>query len=207
MPPAGVSDAAALEAIELGESVGIILDPWQRHVWMGAHRERADGTWAASEVAMVVPRQNGKTALLMLRELAGLVLWSERLQTHTAHRLDTSEDHFRSMRSLFTEWSDLSRLVKRMPEGNGAWAIELLSGQKLTFKARAKQGGRGPSADLVVFDEAFWLIDVASLLPSLSARPNPQVWYCSSAPLARPESDHLRRLIRRGRQLSAVVSS
>jgi phage terminase large subunit-like protein len=174
-------------------------------VLLGAQQERADGKWAATEVGLVVPRQNGKTEILKVRETAGLVLWGERLQTHTAHRMDTSQDHFRAMRDLFTNWSDLSRLVRKIPEGNGAEAIELMSGQRLVFKARAKQGGRGPSGDLVVFDEAFWLQDIASLVPSLSARPNPQIYYASSAPLDRPESDVLRRLVRRGRKLATAA--
>ncbi len=200
--PEGVTDAAGREAIELGESVGIVLDEWQQQVLLGAQVERADHRWAATEVGVVVPRQNGKNGILQVRETAGLVLYGERLQTHTAHRFDTALEHYRLMRDLFTNWDDLRRLVKKIPEGNGAESIELLSGQRLNFKARAKQGGRGFSGDLVVFDEAFWLQELGSMVPSLSARPNPQVWYTSSAPMPRDESDVLRHLMRRGRALA-----
>lgn len=150
----------------------------------------------------VAPRQNGKNGIVVVRELAGLILFGERLQTHTAHRFDTSIEHFRWMRDLFTNWDDLRRRVKQIYEGNVNVAIELLTGQRLIFKARAKEGGRGFAGDLVVFDEAFWIHVLGSLVPSLSAQPNPQIWFRSSAPLPRVESDRLRRLIRRGRALA-----
>ena len=41
----------------------------------------------------------------------------------------------------------------------------------------------GSPADLVLLDEAMFLPNtaIAALLPTLSARPNPQVWYTGSA--------------------------
>jgi phage terminase large subunit-like protein len=53
----------------------------------------------------------------------------------------------------------------------------------------------------VIFDEAFEMSPqmIEALLPTLSARRNPQVWYTSSAPLADTRSDVLRALCRRGR--------
>jgi len=41
------------------------------------------------------------------------------------------------------------------------------------------------------------------MLPTMSARPNPQLWYTSSAPVATAESDVLRRLCKRGRAASS----
>lgn len=204
MPPA-VSFDAGREAIELGESVGILLDPWQQDVLVGSLGERADHRWAATEVGLVLPRQNGKNEILVVREMAGLILFDEDLQTHTAHRFDTSIEQFRKMRDLFTNWDDLRRRVKKIREANGDEGIELLTGQRLNFKARSKGSGRGFTGDLVVLDEAFWLQEMGSLIPSLSARPNPQVWYTSSAPLPREESDPLRRLVRRGRALAEAA--
>jgi hypothetical protein len=171
----------------------------------GACGETADGRWAATEVGLVAPRQNGKNGVLMVRETAGLVLFDERLQTHTAHRFDTAIEHYLKMRELFTNWDDLRRRVRKIPEGNGAEAIELLSGQRLVFKARAKQGGRGFTGDLIVFDEFMWLLEAGSLVPSLSAMPNPQIWYTGSAPLDRAESNRQRKLIRRGRALATAA--
>jgi len=93
----------------------------------------------------------------------------------------------------------LSRRVKNVYRGNGDESIELLSGSRLVFKTRTKGGGRGLTGDKVVLDEAFALqpMHMGALLPTLSARPNPQVVYGSSAGLA--TSEVLRGIRDRGR--------
>ena len=58
---------------------GLVLDPWQELVVDGAHGVREDGKWAAFEVGVNVPRQNGKGGILEARALAGLFLFGERL--------------------------------------------------------------------------------------------------------------------------------
>lgn len=197
--PAAPSSAGQ-EAVDLAASAGLFLDPWQQDVLIGALGESADGGWAATEVGVTLPRQNGKGAILEARELFGLFLDDrERLQTHTAHRFDTCLEHFKRIRDLIEGTPDLARKVKRIREANGDEGIELLDGSRLNFKARSKGSGRGFSGDLVVLDEAFWLMELGSLIPTMSGRPNPQVWYTSSAPLPRVESDVLRRIIKRGR--------
>lgn len=202
--PAAWSREAAQEAIELAASAGLVLDPWQEEVLRGALGELADGRWAAPVVGLVVPRQNGKGGILEARELAGLFLFNEPLITHTAHRFDTCLEHFRRVQALVDGTPDLSRKVKHIRESHGQESIELRSGQRLLFKARSKGAARGFSGDCIVFDEAFYLGDVGSAIPSLSAAPNPQLWYTSSAPLAREESDVLRRLVKRGRRAAAA---
>jgi phage terminase large subunit-like protein len=46
---------------------GLELDPWQQFVIHNALGERPDGKWAAFEVGVEVPRQNGKGGLLEAR--------------------------------------------------------------------------------------------------------------------------------------------
>ena len=52
---------------------------------------------------------------------------------------------------------------------------------RLRFVARTTGSGRGFTADLVIWDEAFNLPEtvVGAQLPTLSAVPNPQLWYTS----------------------------
>lgn len=192
--------SAGPEAVDLAASAGLILEPHQAHVLEGALGETADGRWAAFEVAVVEPRQNGKGGIITARELAGLYLFGEELQTHTAHRFDTCLEGFRRIRELIDGTPDLSRRVRKITEAHGQESIELFNPtQRLLFKARAKGSGRGFSGDVVYLDEAFWLMDLGAMLPTMSARPNPQLWYLSSAPLPKIESDVLRRLCKRGR--------
>lgn len=186
--------------MELAASAGLVLEPHQVHVLEGALGERPDGRWAAFEVGVVEPRQNGKGGIITARELAGLYLFGEELQTHTAHRFDTCLEGFRRIRDYIEGTPDLSRRVRKITEAHGQESIELFNPtQRLIFKARSKGSGRGFSGDAVYLDEAFWLLDLGAMLPTMSARPNPQLWYLSSAPLPRVESDVLRRLCRRGR--------
>lgn len=199
VPPA--KSSAGAEAADLAASAGLILEPHQSLVLEGALGERPDGTWSAFEVGVVEPRQNGKGGIIQARELAGLYLFGDELQTHTAHRFDTCLEGFRRIRELVESSSWFTRRIKKITEAHGQEAIELRNPtQRLLFKARAKGSGRGFSGDTVYLDEAFWLMELGAMLPTMSARPNPQLWYLSSGPLPRIESDILRRLCRRGRK-------
>ena len=162
---------------------GLELDPWQEYILTSALGEDADGKWAAFEVGVVVPRQNGKGSVLEARELAGLFLLDERLLTHSAHQFDTSLEAFRRLLMLIESTPDFDRRVRRVSRSHGEEGIELLGGQRIRFRTRTKGGGRGFSGDLLVLDEAMILPEstMGALMPTLAARPNPQVWYAGSA--------------------------
>lgn len=202
--PPSVSFAAGLEMVELADSVGLVLDPWQRETLVAASGEDELGRWAASEVAINCDRQNGKGGILEAREIGGLFLLGEWLLTHTAHRVDTCLEHFRRVKALVEGSADLTRKVRVIREANGQESIELMTGARLNFKARSKGAGRGFSGDFLGLDEAMWLTDLGSMVPSLSASPNPQIYYAGSAPLPRAESDAWRAIVRRGRRLAAA---
>ena len=171
------------EAIELAELAGLVLDPWQKMVLDHSLGEREDGKWAAFQVGVVVPRQNGKGVLLEARELAGLFLLGERFIVHSAHLYDTSQEHFNRLLGRIENSEELTRRVKKVSRSHNEEGITLKNGQRLRFRARTKAGGRGFTADLLVLDEAMILPEsfLASLLPTLSAVPNPQIWCTGSA--------------------------
>jgi hypothetical protein len=168
---------------------GLHLDPWEEFVLANSLAEREDGKWAAFEVGLVVPRQNGKGSVLEARELAGLFILDERLLIHSAHQFDTSLEAFRRLLMLIEDTPDLDRRVQRVSKSHGEEGIELKKNpttglrQRIRFRTRTKGGGRGFTGDLLVLDEAMILPESAhgALLPTLSARPNPQVWYTGSA--------------------------
>jgi hypothetical protein len=196
--------SAGREAAELAASAGLILDPWQEAFLDDALAETPDGRWAAFEVALIVPRQNGKGSVLEALELAGLFLFDEQLILHSAHEFKTAQEAFRRVLTLIQSTPDLERLVQRVRTSHGEEGVELRTGQRLRFVARSTGSGRGFSGDRVILDEAYNLSPDAmrALLPTLSARPNPQLVYTSSAPLERDESTVLRKLCRRGRAQS-----
>lgn len=183
------------DAVDLAALAGLELDPWQQLVVDAALSQRADGQWAAMEVAMVVPRQNGKGSVLEALELAGLFLLNEELILHSAHEFKTAQEAFRRIRALVENTPQLNRLVARVRTANGEEAIELKSGARLRFMARSAGSGRGFSGDRIILDEAYRLSPamMAALFPTLSARPNPQVIYATSSP---PEIDEFSEQVR-----------
>ena len=183
LPPDALPNAQADTALDLASIGGLDLYPWQENVLRTAMMRSASGRWAASEVAVVVPRQNGKGSILEARQVWGLFN-GERLQLHSAHEFKTCYEHFRRVRDLVESSPLLLDQVSIIRTGAGDQAIELKNGCRIRFIARSRSSGRGFSADVVYLDEAFELSDatMGALLPALSARPDPQVWYTSSAP-------------------------
>lgn len=139
--------------------------------------------WAAKEIGLMVSRQNGKGSILECRELAGLFLLGERTVVHSAHAFDTSKEHFLRMLTLIEDVPDFDREIDKVFRSHGDEGILLKSGQRLRFRTRTKGGGRGWSPDFIALDEAMYLTSahIGALMPSVSARPNPQIWYTGSA--------------------------
>lgn len=207
--PSGAPSQAAHEAIDLASLCGLDLDEHQRLVLGGACQEREPGRWAAFEVGVIEPRQNGKGSILEAREIAGLFLWGERLIIHTAHEFKTAEEHSMRVFALVEENESLSRRVKHIYRSNSKVELRLKDGARLRFLARSSGSGRGfAAADLLVLDEAYSLQSqmMAAVVPPLSTRPNAQLWYTSSAPLQTEESAVLRKFCRRGRQGSPRIA-
>lgn len=148
--------------------------------------------WAAFEVVDVDPRQNGKSEKLVVRQLAGLFLLEEPLQIYSAHLFDTAIEIFRRLVFVVENCDDLRREVKHrgskmtgIKYSHGEEGIELRNGRRIRFKARTAGGGRGFTCDTLYLDEAMMGLPerfLGSTVPTLSARPNPQIWFAGSAP-------------------------
>lgn len=199
--PAGASSAAE-DVIGLADSVELALDEAQQLVLQGALTERSNGMWAANQVGLIEPRQNGKTHTLAADALGSLYVLKLPLVMWTAHRFSTAIEAWRLMRDIVTNWDHLRRRVQGVRRTTwGGGEIELRGGCRVLFGSRsAGASGRGFSLEKLYLDEAFDLTDddLAALLPALSARPNHQVWYASSAP--KPHSEVLRRVCKAGRR-------
>lgn len=170
------------DAVDLAAACGLDLFPWQQVALRNALGERHDGRWSAFEVSLIVPRQNGKNVVIIARQIAGLFLFDEEQIIHTAHKFKTAKNAYRDLKKIIEKVPDLMAQVKSMPDGSDNTAVILNDGRRIDFLARAGGGGRGFSGDTVFFDEAFALDQtlVSDLLPTLSARPSPQIWYTSS---------------------------
>lgn len=177
------SSSSGAEAVELAALAGLKLDPWESLVLEHALGELPDGRWAAAEVGLCVPRQNGKNVILEARELAALFLLDEPLVIHSAQHFKTSKEHFLRLLGLIEATPDLERRVRRVIRSHGEEGIELRDGSRILFVARTKSSGRGFTAPLVIFDEAMFVAEasVGALVPTQSAMHNRQRWYTGSA--------------------------
>lgn len=182
--------SAGRMAVDLARHAGLLLDPWQCLLLERALGVEDDGRWSAFEVGMILARQNGKSACFEARVLAGLFLLDEELILYSAHEFKTSAEIFRRVLALIEGTPDLRKRVRAVARSKGEEGIELLPtracprGQRLRFVARSTNSGRGFSADCTIWDECQNLPDasVDAMMPTLLARPNPQLWYGGSAP-------------------------
>ncbi|MFJ1581564.1 terminase [Streptomyces sp. NPDC088182] len=196
----GVEDQEALdfrspagqECIELAESYGTTLDPWQRLALHHSLAEDDASRWAAFEVALELARQNGKGGFLEARQLGGVMLFGDKLIIHTAHQFKTAAESFIRLDEIISGYDDLSRRVKRVIRSHGDEGFEFLNGSRIRFLARSESSGRGFSGDLVIMDEGMMLraAPMGALLPTMSARRNPQLIYTGSAGMGE-ESEQL----------------
>lgn len=179
------------------DAIGVNLDEWQRFCLLES-LGLVDNKWSAKEVALLVPRQQGKTVIVEARELVGLFLLGEKLIIHSAQLFPTAHESYLRMCRLIESCPDLDKMVHKKRSGNNNVGIELRNGARLLYMARGRDPGRGFSGDLVVLDEAYSLAPemIGALIPALSARPNPQIWYASST--GHEDSDVLLQVRDRG---------
>lgn len=206
--PEGAVGGWGPEAVDLAVSIGIGLDPGQCDALTDGMAVQSDGRWLSSEVADIEPRQNGKGVDLEIRALAGALLVREPLIIWTAHEFKTANEGFLRMKNHFTEWDHLRKRVRAIRNSTHATEIELFNPtRRIAFLARSGGSGRGFAEVSPLFlDEAFALTaeQMAALIFAMSAHPNPQVWYMSSAPML--ESPVLREICIRGRRGSSGLT-
>ena len=158
--------------------------------------ERSDGTWAARQVAVSAPRQNGKSEIIVARALAGVLLFNEQTIIVSAHQQDTAREVFSRILDLIDQFPALERRVESVMRAVNREYIRFTSGQTIRFKARSTGSGRGFSCDCLLLDEAQILGSAAwsAILPTMSARPNPQAWLLGTPPTENDDGEVFERL-------------
>lgn len=161
----------------------MVLDDWLAE---------ESGRWASLTCGLSVPRQNGKNALIEVRELFGMVGRGEKF-LHTAHEVKTARKAFKRLQHFFgtkpedptSKFPELNALVAEVRNVNGQEAIFLRNGGSVEIVARSKNSARGFTVDSLVMDEAQELSDddLEALMPTTSSAPlgNPQ-WIFTGTP-------------------------
>jgi len=194
-PPLKLPSAGPLVS-QLADELGVPLLPWQKHVLDDALKVNKDGTWARSQIGVLVARQNGKTHMMRMRILAGLYIFGEKNTIAMSQTRQLSLDTFKQTVDMAESLDWMRKRIKRVSRTNGQEEIEVYchhypkscSGpcqrlRKYAIRAATSEGPRGSTADLLYvdelreIDEATW----AAVTPITRARPNAQVFWTSNA--------------------------
>ena len=159
--------------------------PWQQEVADIAYEIDPDtGDLAYREVRLTVPRQSGKTTLLLAAMTHRCTVWGESqrifytAQTGKDARTKWEDEHVPVLeRSPFAS-------TFRVRRTNGSEALRWSNGSIWALLPTTETAGHGGQVDLGVIDEAFAQTDdrlEQAMKPAMITRKSPQLWIVSTA--------------------------
>jgi hypothetical protein len=179
--------------------------PWQQHVADVALEVDDAGKFVYRQVVLTVPRQCGKTSLLLaLLTWRCLGMGSAQHVTYAAQSGVAARQKFIDEYAKTLERSAL-RDAAKVRRTSGHESVWWRNGSRATITAATEKAGHGGSLDLPVIDEAFAYTDARleqAFRPAMRARPNPQMWVVSTAGTA--DSTYLRSKVDGGRAAVAA---
>jgi phage terminase large subunit-like protein len=140
------------ELIDLAIKLGEPLMPWQELVAIESMRVKDDERWAFSQIGVLVARQQGKSHLMRLRILWGL-LNGEKLQILSAHKLAVSLEHFNQLLDLIEQHDWLMAQMKKIRRTNGQEEIQFLNNARFKVVANNAAGRGYAGAETIYLDE------------------------------------------------------
>lgn len=182
--------------------------PWQQHVAdVALEIDPATGHLAYDEVVITVPRQSGKTTLLLpkfvWRAEASHLLGGRQRMLYAAQ---TGKDAADKFDEDFVEDLAAARVMRgryRVTNHQGRKRIRFQSGSILSPVATGKASGHGKTLDDGTLDEAFAQKDARvedAWRPAMITRADAQFWAVSTAGKNRLESPYLWAKVQRGRK-------
>jgi phage terminase large subunit-like protein len=173
------------EVAAIAEQLGTPLMPWQRHVVdVAFETDPVTGRLVYREVRLTVPRQSGKTTLMLAIMLHRCLMMGDgqrvgyTAQTGQAARLKFTDDHVPVVvGSIFGRQAQVRR-------SNGSEAIRWKNGSLWSVLATTETAGHGSQLDLAIIDEAFAQPNdrlEQGFKPAMVTRPQPCLWVVSTA--------------------------
>lgn len=176
--------------LQLLDEYGTKLLPWQRLVLKRWLSEDKKGNFTNLRCGLSVPRQNGKTEIIVARIIYGII-FRKAIGLFTAQKQQTADVVKRRVQDFFYEnpYEEIFNLLTprfRNKPRNYAY-IEFMNGSIYTFTTRTRMGGLGTTNDELICDEAADMTDdhEATLMPTVSAAKsgNPQIIYVGTPPM------------------------
>lgn len=165
--------------------LGLELLPWQAAV-VDTALEHEAGRFTYRDVVVTVPRQSGKTTLIV-----AVMVW--RMLAAPGQRVAyMAQTRLAARGKLFDTWwpmlrrSPLASLFT-LTRATGAESLRAANGSILSILSADEAAGHGETLDLAVLDEA-WALDAAAeqaVRPAMVTRRNAQLWLLSTAGTAR----------------------
>lgn len=199
------TDRATLgpKVAEMARLMGKPLMPWQRQVADVALEVRPDGSPAYRRVVLTVPRQSGKTTLLLALFVHRALAWPSgqpQVMTYAAQTgVDARKKFVDEQMPMLRKTPLKSRFRTRLT--NGHEAILWSNGSRHGIGASTEKSGHGAVLHLAVVDEAFAQEDARleqALSPAMVTRPDAQLWVVSTAGTS--SSTYLRAKVEAGRE-------
>lgn len=176
---------------ELLDEYGTILLEWQKTVLRHWLSEDKKGRFVNMTCGLSVPRQNGKTEVIVARIIYGII-FRKSSGLFTAQTQDTANVVKQRVQDFFYEspYEEIFNLLtprfRKKPRNYDY--LEFENGAKIQFMTRTRMGGLGKTIDDLICDEAADMLDShqESLLSTTSSAKtgNPQVIYCGTPPMA-----------------------
>ncbi len=166
--------------VQVAEECGTTLMPWQKVAATYIEGVGKGGRWIWPEVAVIVARQNGKTALLV-PYIVRRLLMGRKIMHAAQHRALPQQIHTRVADIIMEQHRDLVRRKPRFAAGQES--IELTNGGAYRIVAANRGAARGWSGDDLIIDELreIDLDFIGAAEPTVMASPNPQTLYLSNA--------------------------
>lgn len=183
--------------------MGKPLMPWQQLVADVGGELLEDGRPAYREVWVTVPRQNGKTTLILAWEVDRCLNWSG---VEPQRVLYSAQNGNEAAKKLITEQgpllkrSPLQAALEQVYKGAGNEAITWRNGARIDILRDSESAGHGKTLDLAVADESFADVDdrrEQAFLPAMATRRNAQILGLSTA--GTDASLYLKRKVELGR--------
>ena len=167
----------------LARLLGQPFMPWQAQVANVAGELLGDGRPAYREVRVTVPRQSGKTTLILVAEVDRSLNWGDRQRTlYAAQDRNSSREKWAEQVDLLRD-TPLRRLVKVRQSNGSERILWPATGSTISITASGETSGHGQTLDLGVIDEAFAQRDerlAQAFRPAMLTRPRAQMWVVST---------------------------
>lgn len=168
------------KTIQLLEHYGVELLPWQKAIlyrWMAVEQnELGEWKWVNTDCGLLVPRQNGKSEIMIARIVGGMVFLGEAL-IYTAQSDNTvSEIKTRVQRFFYDAEEEIRDMLTEEfdKEPKSLDYVELRNKGRCVFRTRTRTSGLGSTNDVLLLDEDQEETDAQqeALLPTISAGKN-----------------------------------